>query len=160
MLRLSSIVRLGALAFVVVFLLHFLASFFSSSPDPSPYYDAGPYGGDLDDGIGWGERLGLDHYASWEEDVRGKVGAGLGRLKDGVGSITGLGAKGPKLGSLYEVRRRPAPASSTCAQTVCADTTSERGPRTTRRQWGRLLDPSARPLVRSRRRFRALLDLV
>ena len=38
--------------------------------------------------------------------------------------------------------------------------TSERGPRTTRRQWGRLLDPSARPLVRSRRRFRALLDLV
>jgi len=128
MLRLSSIVRLGALAFVVIFLLHFLASFFSSSPDPSPYYDAGPYGGDLDDGIGWGERLGLDHYASWEEDVRGKVGAGLGRLKDGVGSITGLGAKGPKLGSLYEVRRRPAPASSTCAQTVCADTDVRKSP--------------------------------
>ncbi|GAA5917161.1 hypothetical protein JCM8208_004855 [Rhodotorula glutinis] len=103
MLRLSSVVRLGALAFVVIFLLHFLASFFSSAPDPSPYYDASQYGGDLDDGIGWGERLGLDHYASWEEDVRGKVGAGLGRIKDGVGSITGLGAKGPKLGSLYEL---------------------------------------------------------
>ncbi|KPV75947.1 glycosyltransferase family 47 protein [Rhodotorula graminis WP1] len=103
MLRLSSVVRLAAVAFVAIFFLHFLASFFSSAPDPSPYYDANQYGADLDDGIGWGERLGLDHYASWEEDVRGKVGAGLGRIKDGVGSITGLGAKGPKLGSLYEL---------------------------------------------------------
>ncbi|TNY22501.1 Proteophosphoglycan ppg4 [Rhodotorula diobovata] len=102
MLRLSSIVRLGALAFLAIFVLHFLASFFSSAPDPSPYYDATQLGG-LDDGVGWGERLGLDHYASWEEDVRGKVGAGLGRLKDGVGSITGLGGKGAKLGSLYEL---------------------------------------------------------
>ncbi|BGP46109.1 hypothetical protein JCM10450v2_001949 [Rhodotorula kratochvilovae] len=103
MLRLSSIVRLSALAFLALFVLHFLASFFSSSePPPSPYYDSSALGA-LDDGVGWGERLGLDHYASWEEGVRGRVGAGLGRLKEGVGIITGLGAKGAKLGSLYEL---------------------------------------------------------
>lgn len=103
--RLSSLVRLGALAFLSLFVLHFLSSFSAPSPPPaSPYYDSPLAGAQLDEGPGWGERLGLDHYADWEEGVRGRVGAGLGKLKDGVGMITGFAGKGAKLGSLYEVR--------------------------------------------------------
>ncbi|BGO89673.1 hypothetical protein NBRC10512_001475 [Rhodotorula toruloides] len=100
-LRLSSLVRLGSLAFLTLFILHFLSSFSSPSPSPSPYYDSPLAEGGTDSG--WGERLGLDHYADWEEGVRGRVGAGLGKLKDGVGMITGFGGRGAKLGSLYEL---------------------------------------------------------
>ncbi|KAK4332774.1 Proteophosphoglycan ppg4 [Rhodotorula toruloides] len=99
-LRLSSLVRLGSLAFLTLFILHFLSPFSSPSPSPSSYYE--PLPGEAAD-PGWGERLGLDHYADWEEGVRGRVGAGLGKLKDGVGMITGFGGRGAKLGSLYEL---------------------------------------------------------
>ncbi|GJN88486.1 hypothetical protein Rhopal_001452-T1 [Rhodotorula paludigena] len=100
--RVSSLVRLGAFALAALFVLHFLASFSSPEPAPGPYYDSAQLDA-LEAGPGWGERLGLDHYASWEEGVRGRVGAGLGRLREGVGMITGYGAKGDKLGSLYEL---------------------------------------------------------
>jgi hypothetical protein len=112
MLRISSLVRLAGLALLAFFFLHWVASFSSDPEPPSPYShpefaaaqgDLGGGGG----GGGWGEKLGLDHYADWEEGVRDTVGAGLGRLREGVGAITGLGggAKRAKLGSLYEVSR-------------------------------------------------------
>ncbi|GAA5888016.1 hypothetical protein JCM6882_000250 [Rhodosporidiobolus microsporus] len=102
--RLSSLVRLGALFFLALFVLHFLASFSSAPPPASPYYDPALLA--ADEGSGWGERLGLDHYAEWEDGVRGRLGTGLGRLREGVGMIKGglgLGGKGAKLGSLYEL---------------------------------------------------------
>ncbi|TKA50027.1 hypothetical protein B0A53_06539, partial [Rhodotorula sp. CCFEE 5036] len=110
MLRISSLVRLAGLALLAFFFLHWVASFSSDPEPPSPYShpefaaaqgDLGGGGG----GGGWGEKLGLDHYADWEEGVRDTVGAGLGRLREGVGAITGLGggAKRAKLGSLYEL---------------------------------------------------------
>ncbi|BGP13960.1 hypothetical protein JCM10213_005544 [Rhodosporidiobolus nylandii] len=102
--RLASVVRLGAFFFLALFILHFLASFSAPPPPPSPYYD--PVLGAADDGSRWGERLGLDHYAEWEDGVRGRLGSGFGRLKEGVGMIKGglgLGGKGAKLGSLYEL---------------------------------------------------------
>ncbi|BGP22881.1 hypothetical protein JCM10295v2_001780 [Rhodotorula toruloides] len=97
-LRLSSLVRLGALFFLTLFILHFLSSFSAPSAPPSPYYDPSL----SESEAGWGERLGLDHYADWEEGVRGRVGKGLGRLKDGVGMITGLGGKGAKQEALVK----------------------------------------------------------
>ncbi|GAA6016582.1 hypothetical protein JCM10207_002849 [Rhodosporidiobolus poonsookiae] len=103
-LRLSAVVRLGGILALALFVLHFLASF-SSPPIPdSPYYDPSLLANE--DAPGWGERLGLDHYAEWEDGVRGRLGTGFGRLREGVGILKGglgLGAKGPKLGSLYEL---------------------------------------------------------
>ncbi|GAA6064452.1 hypothetical protein JCM10212_005201 [Sporobolomyces blumeae] len=104
-LRLSSLLRLGALGFSTLFVLHFLASFSSSPAPASPYYD--PTALDVaGQDSGWGERLGLDHYAHFEEGVRGSLGNGLDRIKDGVGKLgsgLGLGTKAAKLGSLYEL---------------------------------------------------------
>lgn len=109
MLRISSLVRLAGLALLAFFFLHWVASFSSDPEPPSPYShpEFAAAQGDLGGGGGWGEKLGLDHYADWEEGVRDTVGAGLGRLREGVGAITGLGggAKRAKLGSLYEVSR-------------------------------------------------------
>lgn len=106
MLRVSSLVRLAGLALLAFIFLHWVASFSSAPETPSPYSHP-EFAAAQDDlaGGGWGERLGLDHYADWEEGVRGKVGAGLGRLREGVGAITGLGGgvRRAKLGSLYEV---------------------------------------------------------
>ncbi|GAA6027035.1 hypothetical protein JCM8097_006057 [Rhodosporidiobolus ruineniae] len=109
-LRLSALVRLGAGLALVLFVLHFLASFSSTPAPEDDYYRpvslAGGAGGADDAAGGWGERLGLDHYAEWEDGVRGRLGTGLGRLREGVGMIKGglgFGAKGPKLGSLYEL---------------------------------------------------------
>lgn len=109
-LRLSGLVRLGAILFAFLFILHILASLSSSPsssssyPSDSAYYDTGLLA--EDEAGGWGERLGLDHYAEWEDGVRGRLGTGLGRLSAGVGMLKGglgIGAKGAKLGSLYEV---------------------------------------------------------
>ncbi|GAA5848730.1 hypothetical protein JCM8547_004610 [Rhodosporidiobolus lusitaniae] len=123
--RLSSLVRIGGVLFLFFAILHFLASL-SSPPSSSSDLNTAPFGaydpsalsrtgggggggggGDgIDGGGGWGERLGLDHYAEWEDGVRGRLGTGLGRLQAGVGMIKGglgLGGKGAKLGSLYEL---------------------------------------------------------
>ena len=92
--RLASLARLLGALFFAFFALHFLASSFNSVQDYETEEST------------WGETLGLDHYADWEAGVTGKVGDGLGRMKDGLGAIrSGLrwGAKGAKLGSLYEV---------------------------------------------------------
>ncbi|GAA5859151.1 hypothetical protein JCM1840_003777 [Sporobolomyces johnsonii] len=107
-LRLSSLVRLLAFAFFALFVLHFLASFSSSpsTPSSSPYFDSSVLDAAGEDGTGWGERLGLDHYAEFEEGVRGRLGSGFGRLREGVGMIKGglgLGGGADKLGSLYEL---------------------------------------------------------
>ncbi|GAA5945600.1 uncharacterized protein JCM15063_002630, partial [Sporobolomyces koalae] len=104
-LRLSSLVRLGAITFVALFVLHFLASFSSSSEPASPYYDPHDLSAS-DQDAGWGERFGLDHYAHFEQGLKGSLGTGLGRIAEGVGKISGglgLGAKSTKLGSLYEL---------------------------------------------------------
>ncbi|POY74373.1 hypothetical protein BMF94_2567 [Rhodotorula taiwanensis] len=107
MLRISSLVRLAGIALVAFLFLHWVTSFTSDPPIDSPYsHPEFASENALGSGRGgWGEKLGLDHYADWEEGVRGKVGAGLGRLREGVGAITGLGggAKKAKLGSLYEL---------------------------------------------------------
>lgn len=104
-LRLSSLVRIGALAFSSLFVLHFLASFSSTPAPSSPYYDR-TTPGISDQDTGWGERLGLDHYAHFEQGLKGSLGNGFGRLAEGVGKLSGglrLGGKTAKLGSLYEV---------------------------------------------------------
>jgi hypothetical protein len=104
-LRLSGLVRLGAILFAFLFILHLLASLSSPSQPSSSYYDSALSA--EDEQGGWGERLGLDHYAEWEDGVRGRLGTGLGRLSAGVGMLKGglgIGGKGAKLGSLYEVR--------------------------------------------------------
>ncbi|GAA5985146.1 hypothetical protein JCM11641_005464 [Rhodosporidiobolus odoratus] len=104
LLRLSSLIRVGALFLVALFILHFLASFSSSPAPKSPSYESTVLA--AEEGSGWGERLGLDHYAEWEDGMRGRLGTGLGRLKDGVGLLKGglgFGGRGAKLGSLYEL---------------------------------------------------------
>ena len=101
-LRLTSLLRIGALAFSALFVLHFLASFSSQPAPSSPYYDRTR----LEPSDGWGERLGLDHYAHFEEGLKGSLGNGLGKIAEGVGKLSGgLGFSGKttKLGSLYEV---------------------------------------------------------
>ncbi|KAK4053778.1 hypothetical protein OIV83_001434 [Microbotryomycetes sp. JL201] len=106
MLRLGSpVARLAAAIIAAVVLLHFIAS--STSPDDYDYsFDEGD--GD-DDGrgvINWSEKLGLDHYKDWEHGVTNKLGGGLDRVVGGLGVIKGglgWGAKGTKLGSLYEL---------------------------------------------------------
>ena len=92
--RLASLARLLGGLFIAFFALHFLSSSLSSDADYETQEST------------WGETLGLDHYADWEAGVTGKLGDGLGRMKDGLGAIRGglrWGAKGAKLGSLYEV---------------------------------------------------------
>lgn len=105
-LRLSSLLRLGGLTFLALFVLHFLASFSTSPPPTSPYYDPRPHLGTLDQDTGWGERFGLDHYAHFEEGLKGSLGSGFGKLAEGVSKIgggLGIGGRTTKLGSLYEV---------------------------------------------------------
>ncbi|GAA5987842.1 hypothetical protein JCM5350_003168 [Sporobolomyces pararoseus] len=105
-LRLTSLLRLGGLAFLSLFVLHFLASFSSPSTPHSPYYDSTPHLGVSDQDTGWGERLGLDHYAHFEEGLKGSLGSGFGKLAEGVSKIgggLGLSGRTTKLGSLYEL---------------------------------------------------------
>ncbi|BGP53963.1 hypothetical protein JCM8202v2_001535 [Rhodotorula sphaerocarpa] len=111
MLRISSLIRLAGLGVAAFLFLHWVASFSAEPPLADSPYSHPEFAAREDlipDGVGgggWGRRLGLDHYADWEEGVRGKVGAGLGRLREGVGAIAGLGGSGrrTKLGSLYEL---------------------------------------------------------
>ncbi|GAA5884240.1 hypothetical protein JCM16303_002422 [Sporobolomyces ruberrimus] len=105
-LRLSSLLRLGGLTFLALFVLHFLASFSTSPPPSSPYYDPRPHLGTSDQDTGWGERFGLDHYAHFEEGLKGSLGSGFGKLAEGVSKIgggLGIGGRTTKLGSLHEL---------------------------------------------------------
>lgn len=48
----------------------------------------------------------MDHYAHFEEGLKGSLGSGFGKLAEGVSKIgggLGLSGRTTKLGSLYEV---------------------------------------------------------
>ncbi|ORY72257.1 Proteophosphoglycan ppg4 [Leucosporidium creatinivorum] len=98
-LRLTSLARVSIILFLFLLVLHFI-----SSPRSSPESYAGYTDEDLEGG--WTERLGLDHYADWEQGVTNRLGDGLDRVVGGLGAIKGglgWGVKGTKLGSLYEL---------------------------------------------------------
>lgn len=90
-LRLSGLTKLGLCLGLLVFTLHFLATSFQQTADQ------------VDEVGHWGERLGLDHYADWEQGVTNKLGEHVERIKGGLGVIAGWGESGTRLGSLYEV---------------------------------------------------------
>ncbi|KAM0756291.1 Proteophosphoglycan ppg4 [Meredithblackwellia eburnea MCA 4105] len=93
-IRLGVLPRLALVAFLVIFILHFLST------------SLGPREEFADDDPNWSERLGLDHYADWEAGVADRLGDGMDKVRDSLGVIKGglgWGVQGTRLGSLYEL---------------------------------------------------------